>query len=159
MASPAKRKRERTSNRSRRAGRTKTKTPRIIPMGDMDTIATGGVDPGMPDAADLARTAQPTAPRAIENVAELAGGDLDASFDVATSGEEAVGGSEPTPDQVNVDDIGTALGVQDPDEHPIATTERIAARDRERWELDPASSEDFEERQREEEARRRRHQP
>ena len=125
-------------------------------MGDMDSIATDEIEPGMPDAADLAPTAQPTAPRAIGNVAELAGGDLDASFDVATSGEEAVGGSEPTPDQNNVDEIGAALGVADPDEQPLATTERIAARDRERWELDPASSEDYEERQREPAARRRR---
>jgi hypothetical protein len=154
MASTAKRKRERTSDRPVRSRR--DRPSRIVP--DIESVGTAEIEPGMPDLADLADTARPTSPLTKE-IAELAGGDLDASFDVGTSGEEAVGGSEATPDQNDVDDIGTALGVADPDEHPIATTERIAARDRERWELDPASSEDYAERERDEEARRRRHQP
>jgi hypothetical protein len=53
-------------------------------------------------------------------------------------------GSAPGPD--DVDRIGTALGVVEQDEKPLATTEKIEGRDRERWELDPASAEDYEDR-------------
>jgi hypothetical protein len=143
MASTAKRKPERATRRRR-----DPKRPRIIPVGDIESIGTAEIEPGIPDGADVAETARPTGPRLARENAELAGGDLDATY-TSDSGEEAVGGSEPTPDQGNVDDIGTALGVADPDEQPIATTERIVARDENRWELDPASSEDYEERQRE----------
>ena len=81
-------------------------------------------------------------------VERIAGGDLDASFHVIDSGEEAVGGSDPTPDQNDVDLIGNALGIVEPEGAPLATTERIEARDRDRWELDPDSAEDREERAR-----------
>jgi hypothetical protein len=78
----------------------------------------------------------------------LAGGDPDAAATATGSGEEAVGGSTPTPDQNDVDDIGRALGVTYHPDEPLHTTEKIGRRDDERWELNPASSEDFEERQR-----------
>ncbi|HEV7731819.1 MAG TPA: DUF6335 family protein [Candidatus Binatia bacterium] len=75
----------------------------------------------------------------------LTGGDIDAAWDKSDSGEEAVGGSNPTPDQDMVDELGEAVGVTYPDEHPLAL-DKVDARDEERWELDPASAEDFEER-------------
>lgn len=54
-------------------------------------------------------------------------------------GEEAVGGTTPTPDQDIVDDIGTATGVtMDPD-RPVDVAEEVHARDDQRWELDPQS--------------------
>ncbi len=77
----------------------------------------------------------------------LTGGDIDAAWDKSDSGEEAVGGSNPTPDQDMVDELGEAVGVTYPDEHPLAL-DKVDARDEERWELDPASAEDFEERER-----------
>lgn len=80
--------------------------------------------------------------------AVLSGGDLDAAWDQAASGEETVGGSSPTPDQDIVDEIGEALGVRYEDGEPLHTTEKIEQRDAERWELHPASSEDFSERSR-----------
>ena len=44
---------------------------------------------------------------------EITGGDVDASWeDAYSTGDEAPGGDNPTPDQDRVDDIGKALGVQ-----------------------------------------------
>jgi hypothetical protein len=81
--------------------------------------------------------------------AVLTGGDIDAAWDQASVGDETVGGSSPTPDQDIVDEIGEALGVTYQDTEPLHTTEKLAQRDAERWELNPASSEDFAERSRE----------
>ena len=78
--------------------------------------------------------------------AVLTGGDIDAAWDQAEAGEETVGGSSPTPDQDIVDEIGRAVGLNYEDAEPLHTTEKIERRDQERWELHPASSEDFGER-------------
>lgn len=82
----------------------------------------------------------------VPSEAVLAGGDIDAAWDQAAAGEETVGGSSPTPDQDIVDEIGRAVGVTYDDTEPLHTTEKIERRDQERWELHPASSEDFSER-------------
>ena len=92
--------------------------------------------------------------RALQDTKEppeavLTGGDIDAAWDQASVGDETVGGSSPTPDQDIVDEIGEALGVTYQDGEPLHTTEKIERRDAERWELNPASSEDFVERNRE----------
>ena len=129
----------------------------ISPTG-IEGLDTTENDPGMPDSIDVAQTARPMSPETAKSIA-LAGGDLDADFSGLDSGEEAVGGSDPLPDQNDVDRIGTALGVEEQDEKPLATTEKLEGRDRERWELDPASSDDYELRQAEEAERRRRHRP
>ena len=81
--------------------------------------------------------------------AVLTGGDIDAAWDQAAVGDETVGGSSPTPDQDIVDEIGEALGVTYQEGEPLHTSEKIERRDAERWELNPASSEDFAERTRE----------
>jgi hypothetical protein len=78
--------------------------------------------------------------------AVLAGGDIDAAGDQAASGEETVGGSTPTPDQDLVDEIGRAAGVSYEDAEPLNMSGKVERRDDERWELHPASSEDFGER-------------
>jgi len=53
-------------------------------------------------------------------------------------GEDLPGGSTPTPDQSNVDEIGRAYGVQDEDEGSLRTSsELLARRDRRRSELQP----------------------
>jgi hypothetical protein len=78
--------------------------------------------------------------------AVLAGGDIDAAWDKAEVGEETVGGTNPTPDQDIVDEIGRALGVDYQDAEPLHPTEKLERRDEQRWELHPASSEDFSER-------------
>jgi hypothetical protein len=81
--------------------------------------------------------------------AALAGGDVDAASDQPDIGEEAVGGSTPTPDQDVVEELGRAAGVTYADDEPLRPEEKEAERDDDRWELDPASAEDYEERMRE----------
>lgn len=75
---------------------------------------------------------------------ELSGGDIDADW--AGAGDETVGGSSPTPDQDVVDELGEAVGLTYEDNEPLHTTEKVEERDRHRWELDPASSEDYNDR-------------
>ena len=79
----------------------------------------------------------------------LTGGDVDAAWDEVDVGEETVGGSTPTPDQDRVDDLGRAAGVTYSDTEPLRPEEKEMERDEKRWEMDPASSPDYAERQRE----------
>ena len=76
----------------------------------------------------------------------LTGGDVDAGWEYADIGEETVGGSNPTPDQDIVDDLGEAVGVTYQDNEPLKFGDKLEERDRSRWELDPASSDDYQER-------------
>jgi hypothetical protein len=77
----------------------------------------------------------------------LTAGDVDADWEsAATVGDEAPGGDNPTPDQDVVDDIGKAVGVQYDDNEELKGEAKISKRDKHRWELDPASSEDFNDR-------------
>jgi hypothetical protein len=77
----------------------------------------------------------------------MTAGDVDADWESAYSvGDEAPGGDNPTPDQDIVDDIGRAVGVQYEDNEELKGEKKISDRDRKRWELDPASSEDYEDR-------------
>src|SRR5690606_3791016 len=70
---------------------------------------------------------------------ELSGGDVDAAWgDSNVSGEESVGGTAVTPDQDRVDELGEAMGLTYDDDEPLNTEERLRARDRNRWELNPA---------------------
>ena len=59
-----------------------------------------------------------------------------------------MGGSAPTPDQDIVEEIGAAVGITYEDNEPLKGGDKVEARDRHRWDLDPASSEDYDERQR-----------
>lgn len=82
----------------------------------------------------------------------LTGGDIDADWEDAYAvGDEAPGGDNPTPDQDRVDDIGKALGVQYNDNEELKGSDKVAGRDKHRWELDPASSDDYRERGRDDE--------
>ncbi len=75
----------------------------------------------------------------------MTGGDVDADWqDAETVGDEAPGGDNPTPDQDIVDEIGKAMGIEYDDDEELQGGDELAARDRHRWELDPASKEDFE---------------
>ena len=74
----------------------------------------------------------------------MTGGDVDADWEDAYAvGDEAPGGDNPTPDQDRVDDIGRALGVEYADNEELKGSNKISARDKHRWELDPASAEDY----------------
>ncbi|MEO7192321.1 MAG: DUF6335 family protein [Vicinamibacterales bacterium] len=79
-----------------------------------------------------------------ESSPALTAGDIDAKWDDAYAvGDESPGGDNPTPDQDRVDDIGKALGVTYQDNEELQGSEKIIERDRRRWELDPASSDDW----------------
>lgn len=78
---------------------------------------------------------------------KLSGGDVDAAWEQADSaGEEAVGGTAATPDQNIVDQLGAAVGLEIDDIAFLHTVEILQERDYRRWELDPTSSEDYQER-------------
>ena len=81
--------------------------------------------------------------------ATLSGGDVDATWSGTDDGEEAVGGSTPTPDQDVVDKLGEAVGITYEDAEPLRFGDKVADRDAQRWELNPASSEGYQERLRE----------
>jgi hypothetical protein len=74
----------------------------------------------------------------------ISGGDLDASWQTANqAGEETVGGSVSTPDQDVVDELGEAAGITYRDDEPLDYS-KVLDRDRDRWELNPASAQDGE---------------
>ena len=75
----------------------------------------------------------------------MTAGDVDADWESADStGDEAPGGDNPTPDQDVVDEIGRALGVEYEDDEELQGGAEITERDAHRWELDPSSKDDFE---------------
>jgi hypothetical protein len=76
----------------------------------------------------------------------ITAGDVDADVENAYfSGEEAPGGDNPTPDQDVVDEIGRAIGLEYQDSEEL-DSDKVGERDKHRWELDPASSEDYRDR-------------
>lgn len=86
-----------------------------------------------------------------EGGAALTGGDVDTDWNEAyASGEETPGGDMSTPDQDVVEEIGRALGVEYEDAEELKGAEKIESRDRNRWEYDPASAEDYKDRNRRE---------
>ena len=86
-----------------------------------------------------------------EGGAALTGGDVDTDWNEAySSGEETPGGDMSTPDQDVVEEIGRALGVEYEDAEELKGAEKIESRDRNRWEYDPASAEDYKDRNRRE---------
>ena len=77
----------------------------------------------------------------------LSGGDVDAQWEMAESGgDETVAGSMPTPEQGAIDEIGKGIGVTYAADEELKFGEKERDRDRKRWELDPASSEDYKDR-------------
>jgi len=121
------------------------------------TIQDDDLVPTPPSSLDLDRTASAvrTGRRELrerldehtETSPALTAGDVDADWESAYSvGDEAPGGDNPTPDQDVVDDIGRAVGVQYDDNEELKGEAKISKRDKHRWELDPASSEDFKDR-------------
>ena len=74
----------------------------------------------------------------------VTGGDPDVDIeDAYFAGEEAPGGDNPTPDQDIVEDIGKALGVTYNDNEELKGADKLVERDKHRWEMDPASAEDY----------------
>jgi Family of unknown function (DUF6335) len=79
---------------------------------------------------------------------ELTGGDIDANYwQAEADGDESVGGTAPTPDMDIVDNLGKAVGLEMDDQAFLRTNEILEQRDNRRWELEPTSSEDYDDRQ------------
>ena len=106
-----------------------------------------------PPVPDVAAGSEKLAQRLRENPnvdPSLSGGDIDAGWDMAESqGDEAVGGSTPTPGQSNVEELAGAIGITYADDEELRAGEKERERDKKRWELDPASSDDYQDRVRE----------
>ncbi len=78
----------------------------------------------------------PEIPREDETI--RVGDPDDDSLANAYVGDETPGGTAPTPDQSNVDDIGRAYGLQEEDTGALRSAEEVLARrDRHRSELRP----------------------
>ncbi|WP_242059921.1 DUF6335 family protein [Oscillatoria sp. FACHB-1407] len=77
----------------------------------------------------------------------ITGGDVDANYEDANAvGEEGVGGTVSTPDQDIVDEVAAAVGLEMDDRSFLRTNDVLEERDDRRWELDPKSSEDYQDR-------------
>ncbi len=82
-----------------------------------------------------------------ETSPELTGGDVDAYWqDADAVGDEAVGGTAATPDQNVTEDIEAAVGLEMDDFTFLRTNDILEERDGDRWELDPMSAEDYQQR-------------
>jgi len=113
-----------------------------------ETVQTPPSSLNMDRHGSAARTGRANLGRAkhahTETSPALTGGDVDADWEDAYAvGDEAPGGDNPTPDQDRVDDIGRALGIEYADNEELKGADKIADRDKHRWELDPASAEDY----------------
>jgi hypothetical protein len=131
---------------------TRTKTPRLDRARRTleDTVQTPPSSLDMNRHGSAARTGRAEMAenlRKHRGMQGVTGGDPDVDIDDAYfTGEEAPGGDNPTPDQDIVDDIGKALGVEYADNEELKASDKVTERDKHRWELDPASSEDYKER-------------
>jgi Family of unknown function (DUF6335) len=82
-----------------------------------------------------------------ETSPELGSDDADTYWEDADAvGEEAVGGSVSIPEHDLVDENGAAVGLEMDERAFLRTNEILEERDDRRYELDPTSSEDYQER-------------
>ena len=79
--------------------------------------------------------------------AATTGGDIYTNrYQAEVVGEEAVGGTTPTPDQNVTEELEKSVGLEMDDRVFLRTYDILEERDDRRWELDPQSSEDYQER-------------
>lgn len=78
---------------------------------------------------------------------EVTGGDIDTNeYQAEVVGDEAVGGTAATPDQNVTEYLEKAVGLEMDDRSFLRTNDILEQRDDQRWELDPSSSEDYQNR-------------
>jgi len=86
-------------------------------------------------------------PEYTETSPELTDSDVDTYWEDADAvGDEAVGGSTSIPEHDIVDELGDAVGLEMDEQAFLRTNEILSERDDRRFELDPTSSEDYQER-------------
>ena len=132
------------------------KTEKLIDWDENERVDRNrdGIDDRIePPIPDITAGSKKLAERLRENPnadPSLSGGDIDAQWEMAESqGDEAVAGDMPTPDQNVVDEVAGAIGIQYADDEELKVGEKERERDKHRWELDPASSDDYKDRVRE----------
>ncbi len=109
------------------------------------------LEPPIPDVSAGSRKLAQRLREHTDPDPSLAGGAIDARWDEAASaGDESVAGSSATPDQNVAEDIAEAMGIHYDDDEELKVGEKERNRDIHRWELDPASSDDYRDRAREE---------
>jgi len=106
-------------------------------------------DPGkIPEAAKPSKSEARHSPSVSPETTEFGSGDLtDISSPVVDAEGEIIVGSNPSTDPDVVDEIGRSAGLTYEEGEPLQFGVKEAAKDDIRWELNPASSEDYEERQ------------
>jgi hypothetical protein len=67
----------------------------------------------------------------------------DDAYRAQVNGDEAVGGTTAVPSQNDTEGLAAAVGIVVDDDTPLDTEEMMEERDRDRWELDPASAIDI----------------
>ena len=145
-----------TAKKASASARTTQKMPGKTPRLDRARRTLDDVVPTPPSTLDLDRNASAARSGRAElaekqrehrGMNDLDGGDPDVDVeDAYFTGEEAPGGDNPTPDQDIVDDIGKALGLEYEDNEELKAADKVVERDKHRWELDPASAEDYKDR-------------
>ncbi len=79
----------------------------------------------------------------------ISAGDVDVRWESAQfTGDESAISSMPTPESNVVEDIGASIGINYAADEELKAGEKERERDRHRWELDPASAEDYQDRSR-----------
>jgi hypothetical protein len=151
-AGPARKAARKASASTRSVQKPVGKTPRL----DRARRTLDETVPSPPSSLDLDRNASAARSGRAElaeklqqhrNMNDVGAGDPDVDIeDAYFTGEEAPGGDNPTPDQDIVDDIGKALGLEYEDNEELKAADKVVERDKHRWELDPASAEDYKER-------------
>src|SRR5215831_2589344 len=102
----------------------------------------------IPEGGKPSRSGARHSPDDSPEATDFGGGDLtDNSSSVVDAEGEIIVGSNPPPDLDVVDEIGRSAGLTYEDGEPLQFGVKEAAKDDIRWELNPASSEDYEERQ------------
>ncbi|MEG4962940.1 MULTISPECIES: DUF6335 family protein [unclassified Microcoleus] len=130
-------------------GNAKTTTERDnlgeLPQEITESYGTGVIDrPGL--SQDDITTLQDSSSE-YSSSSQIGGEDGDpAAEQESATGEQSVGGSAPTPDMDMVDELGAAAGIEIADGAILHTTDMLERRDESRWELDPSSAEDYQER-------------
>jgi hypothetical protein len=135
----------------KRAAPTRTtpvKTPRLDRARRVLTDPVPASAPDVNRFAGAARSGRQALDRSLHEhhgmTPAMTGGDLDADWENAYfSGDEAPGGDNLTPDQESVEDMGKALGVPYEDNEELKGSDKVIERDKHRWELDPASADDY----------------
>ena len=116
--------------------------------GEREDLNRNGIDDAIePPIRDVTAGTRQLADRFQNNQGTdptLSGGDIDARWeDAGSGGDETVGGSTATPGQNDLDKMGKAVGVTYGDTEELRIGEKRGSRDKNRWELDPTSSEDY----------------